>query len=749
MCLQLCKNIFTILNTALCSKPKDKIPVKEAKSSDTSELKKKVPQLPKEKDPVPEIIKLKKIQVKAAESEKEVMTQQSEVSRHYDMELTVHKLHDREDRKLITLDRTQRIFTAEEEITSLGYLEEAEKVQVSQEIYIKATNSTPKDKKDEVPEEASLTKKKIHRLQKENKDQESIKLKPFEKSSNQDDKQQTNKLKKVPSKPQETEKESPRSKLEVTRHPDSEPIAHARHHRDDPEMKAKAREVFSAQEEGSEQGHSEAAEIAGVEEEKNRWKSTPKASMEEEPEPDLAKKKIKKLPKDEEEEEMVKLKPIQKHVKPEATEPHKATKDSDSSKDIEARPWRTAGTVQMDEPTVRKPEFETAASTRTTRTPDAQVDQEVVTPKKLFDKSPKAGEQDDDKPPTKVKVTAVPDNEKGQVALKNLTKIPKDDKKQTTLQLPDEKELAEKPKQTKERVTEHTEQQHRDSPVSSEKEKGVKPAKSIKHPSPPGTEPPATKEQPLQKAAGETGEGIQQKLEAVTKKGLEIKKTPSLTAVKEMPKEDGLLKPVEQLNKFELKKTPSPKVDKPKPEEVESLTIDRKLSGSKVMRFPKTVSPKALTTVPRKPSAEEEKTGEAVEPRKGKVPMSKKVSPGSVKVPMSKEVSPGSVKVPMSKKVSPGSVMVPMSKEVSPGAVKVPMSKEISPGSVQLRKVPTQLEDEVFEEEYEGQPEEGEDNEEVWGWEMVPIEEGEDREEDGIVETPGMPGAKRGEKEHP
>ena len=68
---------------------------------------------------------------------------------------------------------------------------------------------------------------------------------------------------------------------------------------------------------------------------------------------------------------------------------------------------------------------------------------------------------------------------------------------------------------------------------------------------------------------------------------------------------------------------------------------------------------------------------------------------------------------------------------------------------MQLRKVPTQLEEEVFDEEYEGQPEEGEDNEEFWGWEMVPIEEGEDREEDGFVETPGMPGAKRGEKEHP
>ena len=736
MCLQLCKNIFTVLNTALCSKPKDTILVEEAKSSDTSKLKKKVLQLPKEKDLEPEIIKLKKIPVKATESEKEVITQQSEVSRHYDVELTVHKLHDREDRELITLGRTQRIFTAEEEITYLGYLEEAERVQVSQEMGIKAANSTPKDKKEEVPEEESLTKIKICRLQKEDKDQESIKLKPFKKSSKQDAEQQTNKLKKVPSKPQESDKESLKSKVEVTRHPDSEPIAHSRHHREDPEMKEKAGEVFSAQEEGSERGHSEAPKIAGAEEEKNRWTSTRKASMVEEPEPDLVKNKIKKLPKDEEEEEMVKLKPIKKHVKPEATEPPKATKDSDSSKDIKARPRRTAGTFQMDEPTVRKPEVEPAApltktirtldeptgavskaggeaplppTTRITRTPDSPVDQEVVTPKKLLDK------HDADKPPTKVKITAVPDKEKGQVASKHLTKIPKDDEKQTP-KLPDKEQLAEKPKQTKERVTEPTKQQHRDSLVSSEKQKGVKPAKSIKHPSPPGTEPPATKEQLLQEASGETGEGIQQTLEAVMKKGLEMKKTPSLAAVKEMQKEEGILKPVEQLKKFELKKTPSPKVDKPKPEEVESLPIDRKLSGSKVTRTPKTVSPKesveavALKTVQRKPSPEQEKAGEAVKPSKG---------------------------------------MVPMTKEVSPGSMKVPMFKEVSPGSVQLRKVPTQLEEEVFDEEYEGQPEEGEDNEEFWGWEMVPIEEGEDREEDGFVETPGMPGAKRGEKEHP
>ena len=700
------------------------------------------------------MIKLKKIPVKAAESEKEVITHQAEVSRHYDVQLTVHKLHDREDRELIALGRTQRIFTAEEDTTLLGYLEEAERVQVPQQMDKVAHTLSPKAKKDEVPEEASLAKKKIHKLPKEDKDQESIKLKPFEKSLRQDDKQQTIKLKKVPSKPQEPDKKSLTSDAEVTKHLDLEPIAHARHHRDDHEVKEKAKEVFSAQEEESECGHSEAPELSEAEEDKNRWTRTPKALGEEEPETDLAKKKIKKLPRDEDEQEMVKLKPFKKPLKPEATEPPKVTKESELRKDSEVRPQRKAETVPRDEPTaavrkpedeppppptkttrtpdeptaaVRKPEDEppppptkttrtpgepTAAvrkpgdkplppppvSTKTTRTPDAKVDQEV-TPKKLLDKTPKAGVQDADKPPTKVKVTSTPDKDKEQVALKHLTKIPNNDEKQAIPQVHNEVPSS----QTIERSKEPTEQQPRDSPVISKKEKSFKPAQSIKQPSPPGTEHPATKEQPLQKAAGETREGIPQKLAAVTKKGLEMNKTPSLTAVKEKPKEEGDLKPVEQLKKFELKKTPSPKVDKPQPEKLESLPMDRKLSGEKVKRILKTVSPKdsvdavALKKVPKKQSPEEEGAGEAVKPSKGKVPM----------------------------------------------------VKEVSPGSVQLRKVPTQLEEEVFEEDYEVQTEEDEgEEEEVWGWELVPSEEGEDREEDGVVETPGMPGAKRGEKKH-
>ena len=81
------------------------------------------------------------------------------------------------------------------------------------------------------------------------------------------------------------------------------------------------------------------------------------------------------------------------------------------------------------------------------------------------------------------------------------------------------------------------------------------------------------------------------------------------------------------------------------------------------------------------------------------------------------------------------------------GKAKIPMMKELSPQAVQLRKISTQLEEEVDEEEPEVEEEE---EDEAWGWELVPSEsygsedwEGEEYEE-GAVETPGM--TRRGER---
>lgn len=64
--------------------------------------------------------------------------------------------------------------------------------------------------------------------------------------------------------------------------------------------------------------------------------------------------------------------------------------------------------------------------------------------------------------------------------------------------------------------------------------------------------------------------------------------------------------------------------------------------------------------------------------------------------------------------------------------------KQVSPGAVQVRKLPTQPEEEVFKEV----PEE---EEEVWGWELSPAEDWIATDLNGAVETPGPPGSKRGE----
>ncbi|XP_064183370.1 proteoglycan 4-like [Anguilla rostrata] len=193
---------------------------------------------------------------------------------------------------------------------------------------------------------------------------------------------------------------------------------------------------------------------------------------------------------------------------------------------------------------------------------------------------------------------------------------------------------------------------------------------------------------------------------------LEEKPVP-LQKVRRSPKEPvetdkGIpLKPVELTKKgLEPKKTPSPKVEKPQPKVVESVPIDRKPSGDITKKLPPTVSQKdSIESVTLK-------------------------------------------KVP--KKVSPPEETIPQEVALKIGKGKVPGIKELSPGSVQLRKVPTQLEEEVFEE----QPEvEEEEDGETWGWELAPREsygspeECEDAaSEEGALETPGMRGDRRGER---
>lgn len=159
-------------------------------------------------------------------------------------------------------------------------------------------------------------------------------------------------------------------------------------------------------------------------------------------------------------------------------------------------------------------------------------------------------------------------------------------------------------------------------------------------------------------------------------------------------KEEVLLKPVEQLKKVQLKKTPSPKVEKPL--EAKPISIE-KMPGLK--KVPKMDSPQgnaeAMTKSLKKASPEKTTT----QPEK-------------------------------------------LDKE------KIPLVKEVSPGAVQMKKIATQPEEEVFEEESRVEEKAIQEEEEAWGWELVPQEsyESEDWQgegEEGALEVPGV--TRRGE----
>lgn len=169
-------------------------------------------------------------------------------------------------------------------------------------------------------------------------------------------------------------------------------------------------------------------------------------------------------------------------------------------------------------------------------------------------------------------------------------------------------------------------------------------------------------------------------------------------------KEEITLKPIEHAKKdLEPKKIPSPKVEKTKP--IETVSVEKKPSKD-LAKKPKTVSPKvSLEAVTLK-----------------KVP--KKVSPKEDKAKETPKISE---------------------------AEKVPVMKELFSGAVELTKVPTQPEEEVFEEEAEAEAEfEAQDEDEAWAWEVASRDsygsEGSEYLEEGALETPGMPGGRRGER---
>lgn len=569
----------------------------------------------KEKEPALEVIKLKKVPVKAPEPPKQVVTHKAEVTRHYDPDLSVHGLHNKEDRDIITLGRTEQVFTAEEETVPLGYFAEVERVIAFEETEGAGWTRSPKPKKDEEPEELNIEKKKVNKLPKDEEQKESVKLKPFKKSEKQDDEPQKVRLKKVLPKPKETEKEVTTHQVEVTRHYDSEVTVQKLCLRDDREVKMRTERVFTATQEPSDLGHTEELQKLKAEDEKNAWIRTPKGPKDEEPEKDLTKKKRKLLQKKEEELEVVKLKPFEKTQKTEAEEPAKTQKKSEA--ETEAR----SEALQRDQPT--------AAIEHREDSQDNKDQQEVHL---RTEDGPK-----DDEPAA----THKPEGKAGLVSTSHVT-----------LKLP---ATAHKHEDKADRMS--------NDKRSCPKEKTQKDLEELQLSKDDIPKPPEKKKpSPSEKKVAE--EKIPQKQTDAFKKGLEPKWTLSPIVAEDKAEDKQSITPVDT----------SSKDLKPKPKDLET---EKKL---------RTVT---LKRTPQKPSPEE--------------------APGPEE----------------------------------PAEKQVHLVKQVSPGAVQVKKVPTQPEQEVFEEETEEK--EGAEEEEAWGWELVPSEDRGGEGVDGAVETPGPPSSKRGE----
>lgn len=650
-------------------------------------MKSKFTRIPKEKEPEPEVIKLKKVPVKAPEPERQVETHKAEVTRHYDPELMVHGLHDREDREVITLGRTERVFTAEEETAQLGYFEETERVAVVPKTEKEGWTRTQKPQKEEESEVPKVEKKKITKLPKADEQKESVKLKPFEKPGKPEEELKKIELKKVPTKAKEPKKEVITQKAEVTRHYDDELTVQKLRQREDRELITVKRteRVFTAAGEAQELGQMEEPEMEEAVDEKSRWIRTPKTQKDEEPEPDLTKKKIKKLPKEEEEPEVVTLKPFEKPQKSNAAEPQKTKEETEAKMDIERTPFKRGEMPPRDQPTaaIKDKKDEDAPLTSPEATPDVSKDQKELPQKTKVDQVPK------DKEPTaadklrgKPKTIPTPDKEKERVVLKPFTKAGKPEEKtdkESEDQIKKPVDVKVPSRTPKEEIPgEQKKQQLMPKKEDEKPQEKDEPAVPLMTPSPPGKK--------------EAEKEIPPKQTDAFKSSTELKKTSSPRVGKDKVEEEKPLKPVEQLKKVELKKTPSPKVDKPKPKELEQIPVQKRPS---VKQIPKTESPKdSIEAVTLK-----------------KVP--KKLSP---------EEAP---------------------KPERSGTGRIPLVKEVSPGAVQMKKVPTQPEEEVFEKESEEV--EGDEEEEAWGWELVPRDDWEDEVVDGAVETPVVPGGKRGE----
>lgn len=541
------------------------------------------------------------------------------MTRHYDPDLSVHGLHNREDRDIITLGRTEKVFTAEEETVPLGYFAEVERVIAVEETERDSWTRSPKPKRDEEPEELNVEKKKVNELQKDEEQKESVKLKPFKKSEKQDEEPERVRLKKVLPKPKEPEKEVITHQGEVTRHYDSEVTVQKLRPRDDREVKTVVRteRVFTATQEPSDLGHTEELQKLEAEDEKNAWIRTPKGPKDGESEKHLTKKKIKLLQKKEEELEVVKLKPFEKPQKTEAEEPANTQKKSEV--ETERSSVKRSEALQRDQPTASIEHRE-----------DSQVNKDKQEVNLRTEDGPKDEE---------LAATHRPEGKGGLVSTSHVTmKLPATAHKHEDKADRTSDNKRSHPKEKTQKDLEEPQLSKDDIPKSPEKKK----------------------RSPSEKKVAE--EKIPQKQTEPLTKGLEPKWALSPRVTKDKAEDNHSITPVDTSDL------------KPKPKDLET---EKKL---------RTVT---LKRTPQKPSPEK-----ALGPEE------------------------------------------PTEKQVH-------LVKQVSPGAVQVKKVPTQPEEEVFEEETEEK--EGAEEEEAWGWELVPSEDRGGEGMDGVVETPGPPSSKRGE----
>lgn len=608
--------------------------------------------MPKDKEPEPEVIMLKKVPLKPSEPEKQVATQRAEVTKHHDPELTVHGLHGREDREVITLGRTERVFTATEGMVQLDRFDEA--VAVEQITEKEVWTRTPKPHKAEEPGGASTTdKKKITKLRKPDEQKKSVKRQPTQKSEKPEEVPQKIKLKKVPTKPKESEKQVLTHEGEVTKRYDTEVTIQDLCDREDRDIMTlgKTEQVFTADKESSVLGHLEKPEELEPEDEESRW-----PLKEKELGRDLTKTKIKKLQKKDKDQEIVTLKPFKRSQEAKKAQPPKALEEKEAKTDT------TCEALQRDRPTaaIKQREEDEVFLKAPEVTPDVIKDQEDIPQNKEVEQVPKH-----EKPaPTGklygiLKTISTP--EKGDVVLKPFSKVTKPEEKP-------EKE-AEKNKVV---VTTEPSQSLRDKLVEQQ------PRAAEKTPIPQTDERKTheNKEPAVpSKKSSPPGNNVIQKREAE-------KKTPQnqAGAVKKGTEQTKVSKEVQE----ESFKPPNSK-------DTEQVPTDKKPSAQNIKMIPAAV--------------EEETVGLKKPP--------KKTSPEEVS-----ELDKSS-------------------------KLRLPMVKEVSPGAVHMKKVPTQQEEEVFEEE--AQLVESQEEEEAWGWELVPPEDLEGGGLDGALQTPGMPSGKRGE----